>query len=139
MNNDTNKKWIPVFVIAMFTLGLGIAQAAPDPFCIQAKLDFKGRFYIAKEALYDTQIAYDEIIKIERDEDEIRKGSELVVKNVSCKRKKVEMTLKPLGPGDGVEIFFWLSEEDRLKDDAREKLEKMMTYVFKDVEEEESE
>ena len=43
------------------------------------------------------------------------------------------MTQKPDGPGDTIEIYFYISLEHRLKLGAREDLEHMMTYVFEEV------
>ena len=113
-------------------LTAGVASAKEE-FCVQAKADLKFEVFTAKVPLYQTKIWPDEIRKLERDEDEIRQGSKAMIKDVGCGAKRVEVTLKPDGPGDSVEIYFYISRADRLKPGAREDFDRMMTYVFEDA------
>ncbi len=102
---NTRKLWIPVFVIAMMAPA-GVALAAEE-FCVKAKEELKGEIVTAKVPLFQTKIWPDEIRKLERDSDEIRQGSKAVIKDVGCGGRRVEVTLKPDGPGDKVEIYFY--------------------------------
>ncbi len=129
--NNTWKPSLTIFMIAMM-LAAG-AASAKEEFCVKAKEDMQWEMVTAKVPLYQTKIDRHEIRKLERDGDEIRKGSQATIKDIGCGAKKVEVTLKPDGPGDSVEIYFFISRDERLKPGAREDFEHMMTYVFEEV------
>ena len=127
-----NNRWvIAILAIIVMISAAGVA-AAKEAFCVQLKEEMLWEIVTAKVPLYQTKIDRDEIRKLERDEEEIRKGAKAKIKDVGCGAKKIELTLKPDGPGSGVEIYFYISREDRLKPGAREDFDRMMTYVFED-------
>ncbi len=123
------RKWIPCFGIVMLWIGGSAAQAA-DPFCVELERELSGKVFVAKVALYDTEIGHDMIYHLERDAEEIREGEQLRVVEVDCDKRTLEMKLKPMRRGDKVEIKFYLSRDERASQDGRKLLEKMMGYVF---------
>ncbi len=130
---DMSHRWIACLAVAM----ISTAGAAPakEEFCVKAKEDLKGKTFTAKVPLFQTKIWPDEIRELERDSEEIRQGAKTIVKDVGCGAKRIEVTLRPDGPGEEVEIYFYISREGRLEPGAREDFDRMLTFVFEDVSE----
>ncbi len=126
-----NRWMVAIMAVIVMMQAAGVASAKEE-FCIKLKEEMLWEIVTAKVPLYQTKIDRQEIRKLERDEDEIRKGSKAKIKDIGCGARKIEVTLKPDGPGSGVEIYFYISREDRLRPGAREDFDRMMTYVFED-------
>jgi hypothetical protein len=88
--------------------------------------------FVAKEPLYDTKIAADGILDLERDKKEIRKGAKLKVVDIECEKSKLELTLEPVVGGSKVEIAFFLSIFERRDEGGKALFEKMLGYVFEE-------
>jgi hypothetical protein len=101
-----------------------------EPFCQNAIDELKPKTFLAKEPLYDTKIAADGILRLERDKQEIRKGAKVRVVDIECEKNKLELTLKPVDGGSKVEIVFFLSVFERSSEKGKEIFEKMLSYVF---------
>lgn len=127
----SNRCWIATIAAIAMMATAGVASAKEE-FCVKLKEEMLWEMVTAKVPLYQTKIDRDQIRKLERDEEEIRKGAQAKIKDIGCGARKVEVTLKPDGPGDSVEIYFYISRADRLLPGAREDFDRMMTYVFVD-------
>ena len=113
------------------------SQAAADRDCPDLAAKLEGRTFVAKKPLYDTKIAQEGIVKLERDKEEIPEGASFTVLDVDCSGKKVELTLRQnlSYKTDKVEVKFFFTAAQRALPNADEIFEKMMGYVFEDPEE----
>lgn len=126
------KSWLLVVPALLVLLTLLPSSAAADEDCPKLSASLEGRTFIAKKPLYDTKIAQEGIIKLERDKEEIPEGASFTVLNVDCGGKKVELTLRQntTYKRDKVEIYFLFNRAQRAMPDADATFEKMMSYVF---------
>ncbi len=110
------------------------SQATADSDCPDLTAKLQGRTFVAKKPLYDTKIAQEGIVKLERDKEEIPEGASFTVLNVDCRSKKVELTLRQNASYklDKVEVHFLFTTAQRAMPNAEETFEKMMDYVFED-------
>ena len=111
-------------------LSVGTVALGAEPFCQNAIDELKPKTFLAKEALYDTKVAADGIVHLERDKEEIRKGARVKVVDIECEKSKLELTLKPVDGGNKVEIVFYFSMLERGKENAKEIFDKMLGYVL---------
>lgn len=124
------------FVLASLAIAVVLiafpSLAAADDECPKLTTQLQGRTFIAKKPLYDTKIAVEGIVKLERDKEEIPEGASFTVLKVDCKSKKVELTLRQnlSYKKDKVEVYFLFSAAQRAMPDADANFEKMMSYVF---------
>ena len=115
-------------------IAAGTTARAAEPFCQQAIDELKPKTFVTKEPLYDTKVAADGILKLERDKEEIRKGAKVKVVDIECEDSKLELTLKPAVGGKKVEITFFLSIFERRDEGGKALFEKMLGYVLEKVE-----
>jgi hypothetical protein len=121
------------FVLTLLIVASPGAAFAADPFCRDLQADLQSKEFVAKVPLYDTKIEHDEILRLERDREEIPEGATATVVNLECGGKKMEMTLKSVGRmGEKVEIIFFLTRNDRERQDAAELFQKMFGYVLEE-------
>jgi hypothetical protein len=129
-----------VLVILLFGLCTGLPQAVADDVCLELEEEIVGKIFVAKVPLYDTEVGFEGISKLERDKEEIPKGAEFTVLEVDCERKEIEMTLRQnvVGRKAGkVEIHLFFHQKERTKPDAREVLDTIIGHVFEKAEESE--
>jgi hypothetical protein len=129
------KSWI-VVVVVLVVLSAGTSQA--EDACLEFRNKVTGKTFVAKEPLYDTKVSLDGIVRLERDKEEIRKGSKFEVLKVSCGGKNVELTLRESSvyKADKVEVYFLYRKSVRHGEEALKNLEKIMSYVFAEPEDE---
>jgi hypothetical protein len=108
------------------------SQALADPDCPDLAAKLEGRVFVAKKPLYDTKIAQEGIVKLERDKQEIPEGASFTILDVDCGSKKVEMTLRQNASYklEKVEVKFLFTAAQRALPDADGTFEEMMSYVF---------
>ena len=87
-----------------------LSGAYTSDFCDQIEKEYEKRTLISKVSLYDTKIGINDIIKLERDKDEIPVGQEVLVKDVKCAIKKTTFTLEAINYSEAevVEIYFFI-------------------------------
>jgi len=127
-----------VFIIA---ISLSSARAQSIEFCWDVVDHYTNREYTAKVPLYDTKIQETGIKKLERDNEEIPRGAELVVMKVRCGKSATKFKLRALEHGGGktkVEIHFKFRPGETSLESDLETFEKMVGYVF-ELPEDESE
>lgn len=113
------------------------SPATADSDCPELTTKVLGKTFVAKKPLYDTKIALEGIVKLERDKEEIPEGASFTVLQVDCSGKKVELTLRQnlSYKTDKVEVKFLMTAAQRALPNAWENFQKMMDYVFEDPEE----
>ena len=125
----------PKYITLLAFAGLLIAFSPPavaDAECPELTAQLQGRVFVAKKPLYDTKVALEGIVKLERDKEEIPEGASFTVIKVDCKSKKVELALRQnlSYKKDKVEVHFLFTAAQRAMPDADGNFEKMMSYVF---------
>ena len=99
--------------VTVLVLGFGFASAVlADDVCITERPNLIGKTFVAKEMLYDTEVATEGIVKLEWDKEAVPKGGKFRVEEIECKRNKIELTLRPISDRkiSKVEIYFLINQ-----------------------------
>ena len=127
-----------IVLVMLFSLCTGLFQAAADDVCWELEKEILGETFVAKVPLYDTEVGFEGIIKLERDKEEIPKGATFTVLDVDCERDEIELTLRQNVIGrkvDKVDIYLFFHKTERTKSDAREVLDTIISHVFEKAKE----
>lgn len=125
-----------LFLATLFVAALWApAGHTADAVCLEIREMIVGKTYVAKEPLYDTKIAIDGIVKLERDKQEIPVGAQFKVLKVECGSGKLEIKLRQVAQKklEAVQVKFWLTKNMRMMPNAIEQFQTMTGYVWEEV------
>jgi hypothetical protein len=119
--------------ITILTVCVGfVCSASAADVCISEQSNLIGKTFVAKEVLYDTKVAVEGIVKLEWDKEAVPKGGKFQIERILCSKNKMELTLRPISDRKmrKVKIYFLIKESSRSEPEGKEKLQKIMDYVF---------
>ncbi len=132
-----------VFACACLLFALVPGRAAslsPDDVCWELRQTLPGSIFRTTEPLYDTEIAPDGIVKLERDDEEIDPQRPAEVVRVRCRRNRMTVQLRrfdwsgnPDFESKVVDIYFEIDRHTRRQPEAFDTFEIMLGYVFEPI------
>ena len=126
--------FLGVLALAMF-ITVFPSQATAE-YCPELTTMVLGKTFVAKKPLYDTKIAQEGIVKLERDKQEIPEGAPFTVLSVDCDGQRIKLRLRQNASYklEKVKVKFLFTRAQRELPNAEEIFEKMLDYVFEDPE-----